>query len=215
MKIAPSLLSADFSNLSRDLQEIEKLGVDYLHIDMMDGMFVSNLSFGPLVMEGIRPISNLVFDCHLMIVEPERYIDDVAAAGADIITVHIEATNHIHRVIQQIKDHGKKAGIAINPGTPVEALKSIIDMVDLVLVMSVNPGFGGQKFIGKSINKIKQLAEIREKEGYEFEIELDGGINAETGKECVKAGADVLVAGSYIFGSEDRSQAINSLKNIK
>lgn len=214
MKIAPSLLSADFSNLTKDLAEIEKLDVDYLHIDMMDGMFVSNISFGPMIMKAIRPKSNLVFDCHMMILEPERYIDDVVSAGADIITVHVEATNHIHRVIQQIKYHGKKAGVSINPGTPVEAILPVIELVDLVLVMSVNPGFGGQKFIPSVLDKIERLAEIRKDFNYHYEIEVDGGVNADTAKLCLDAGADVLVAGSYIFASENRAQAIESLRKL-
>ncbi|MGX7348783.1 ribulose-phosphate 3-epimerase [Dolosicoccus paucivorans] len=212
MKIAPSMLSADFANLLDDIKEIEALGVEYLHIDLMDGMFVPNISFGPMVFEALRPHTDLVFDCHLMIQEPERYVEQVADAGADIITVHVEATDHIHRVMQQIKDLGKKAGIVLNPGTPLSAIESVLNLADLVLVMSVNPGFGGQTFIPESLDRIRQLDQWRKERGYHYEIEVDGGVNAETGPQCLDAGADVLVAGSYIFGHKNRKEAIESLR---
>lgn len=213
MKVAPSILSADFSKLGADLVDIVSNGADYIHIDMMDGNFVPNLSFGPMVMNSIRHLTDKTFDCHLMIEEPERYIELVAESGADIISVHVEATKHIHRVIQQIKQTGKKAGVVINPGTPVEAIEAVLSDVDLVLVMTVNPGFGGQTFIPSSLNKIKQLKALREKNNYNYEIEVDGGINEDTSKKCLDAGADVLVAGSYIFSHNNRKEAIDSLRN--
>ncbi|MGO3212480.1 MAG: ribulose-phosphate 3-epimerase [Ruoffia tabacinasalis] len=213
MKVAPSILSADFSKLGDDLVDIVSNGADYIHIDMMDGNFVPNLSFGPMVMKFIRPLTDKTFDCHLMIEEPERYIELVAESGADIISVHVEATKHIHRVIQQIKQTGTKAGVVINPGTPVGAIEAVLADVDLVLVMTVNPGFGGQTFIPSSLNKIKQLKALREENNYNYEIEVDGGINEETSKKCLEAGADVLVAGSYIFSHNNRKEAIDSLRN--
>lgn len=213
MKVAPSILSADFSKLGADLVDIVSNGADYIHIDMMDGNFVPNLSFGPMVMNSIRHLTDKTFDCHLMIEEPERYIELVAESGADIISVHVEATKHIHRVIQQIKQTGKKAGVVINPGTPVEAIEAVLSDVDLVLVMTVNPGFGGQTFIPSSLNKIKQLKALREENNYNYEIEVDGGINEDTSKKCLEAGADVLVAGSYIFSHNNRKEAIDSLRN--
>ena len=213
MKVAPSILSADFSKLGDDLVDIVSNGADYIHIDMMDGNFVPNLSFGPMVMKSIRPLTDKTFDCHLMIEEPERYIELIAESGADIISVHVEATKHIHRVIQQIKQTGTKAGVVINPGTPVEAIEAVLADVDLVLVMTVNPGFGGQTFIPSSLNKIKQLKALREENNYNYEIEVDGGINEDTSKNCLEAGADVLVAGSYIFSHNNRKEAIDSLRN--
>ncbi|MGO1821885.1 MAG: ribulose-phosphate 3-epimerase [Ruoffia tabacinasalis] len=213
MKVAPSILSADFSKLGADLVDIVSNGADYIHIDMMDGNFVPNLSFGPMVMKFIRPLTDKTFDCHLMIEEPERYIELVAESGADIISVHVEATKHIHRVIQQIKQTGTKAGVVINPGTPVGAIEAVLADVDLVLAMTVNPGFGGQTFIPSSLNKIKQLKALREENNYNYEIEVDGGINEETSKKCLEAGADVLVAGSYIFSHNNRKEAIDSLRN--
>ncbi|TLQ40048.1 ribulose-phosphate 3-epimerase [Ruoffia tabacinasalis] len=213
MKVAPSILSADFSKLGADLVDIVSNGADYIHIDMMDGNFVPNLSFGPMVMKSIRPLTDKTFDCHLMIEEPERYIELVAESGADIISVHVEATKHIHRVIQQIKQTGTKAGVVINPGTPVGAIEAVLADVDLVLVMTVNPGFGGQTFIPSSLNKIKKLKALREENNYKYEIEVDGGINEDTSKKCLEAGADVLVAGSYIFSHNNRKEAIDSLRN--
>lgn len=206
--IAPSLLAANFNKLEEELKEIKKYGAKYIHLDVMDGLFVPNISFGLPVIESIRKNSDLVFDVHLMINEPERYIDDFCKAGADILTVHIESTKHIHRVIQKIKSNNIKAGIAINPGTPISSIKEIIDMVDMVLVMTVNPGFGGQKFIKSTLNKIKEI-----RNNYpDIDIEVDGGINDETAKLVKKAGANILVAGSYIF-SGDYKNKIEALKN--
>ena len=212
MKIAPSMLSANFATLADEIKEIEAAGADYLHIDVMDGTFVPNISFGPMVFGALRPMTNLVFDCHLMVQDPERYVEATAQAGADIITVHYEATKHIHRVIQQIKSLGKKAGVVINPGTPVSALDSVLPEVDLVLIMTVNPGFGGQSFIESTLTKIAKLKALREEHQYHYEIEVDGGVNAETGRKCLDAGADILVAGSYIFNQTDRKAAIDSLR---
>lgn len=212
MKIAPSMLSANFAKLQDEINEIESLGAEYLHIDLMDGQFVANISFGPMVYQALRPHSNLVFDVHMMIQDPERYIEDVAKAGADIISVHVEATRHLHRCIQLIQKAGKKVGLVINPGTPVSSLEAVLGLADLVLVMTVNPGFGGQAFLPETLEKIKQLKNLRETQGYRYEIEVDGGINEETGRLCIEAGADVLVAGSYIFNHQDRSKAMAALR---
>lgn len=212
MKIAPSILSADFANLAHDIQLVEKAGADYIHVDVMDGHFVPNITIGPAVVAAIRPVTKLPLDCHLMIEKPENYIPDFAKAGADIINVHVEATPHIHRALQMIKNANVKAGVTINPGTPVAAIQHVLQMADLVLVMTVNPGFGGQAFIPEAVEKVKELKALKEEFGYHYEIEVDGGIVPETAKICQAAGADVFVAGSYIYNAPDPEDRIATLK---
>lgn len=211
-KIAPSILSANFARLQEEINEVEQLGVDYLHIDVMDGHFVPNITIGPLVVEAIKPITKLPLDVHLMIENPDKYIHTFVKAGASIITVHQEACTHLHRTIQQIKKHDVKAGVSLNPATPISTIQHILPDVDLVLIMTVNPGFGGQIFIREMVPKIEALAQIRNDYHYDFLIEVDGGINEKTAFTCAKAGADILVAGSAIFGQEDRKHAIHTIR---
>ncbi|HEX4113713.1 MAG TPA: ribulose-phosphate 3-epimerase [Stellaceae bacterium] len=199
VRIAPSILSADFSRLGDEVEAITKAGADYIHVDVMDGHFVPNLTIGPVVVKALRKHSPLPFDCHLMIAPADPYIPDFAAAGADIITVHPEAGPHLHRSIELIKHHGKKAGVALNPATPIEAIEHVLDIVDLVLVMSVDPGFGGQSFIADAIGKIRTLRRRLDTMGRAVDLEVDGGINPETARLAVAAGADVLVAGTATF----------------
>ncbi len=207
--IAPSILSADFSKLGDELKSVEQGGADWIHVDVMDGHFVPNLTIGPLVVQSIRPRTKLPLDCHLMVSRPEDWISPFAKAGADIITVHAEATPHLDRLIHQIKETGCKAGVSINPATSLSVLEEVLHLVDLVLVMSVNPGFGGQKFIESSVSKIERLRDARE--NHKFLIEVDGGVTDENAGRLAAAGTDVFVAGSAIFGKKDRAAAISAL----
>ena len=212
--VSPSLLSADFGNLQRDIEMINTSEADWFHLDIMDGMFVPNISFGFPVIKHIKKHAKKPLDVHLMIVDPDRYIDDFYNAGADILTVHYETCNHLHRTVQNIKSKGMKAGVSLNPHTPVHLLKDIISDVDLVLIMSVNPGFGGQKFIPNSIEKIKELKQLITDKKSNALIEVDGGVDNSNAKTLIDAGCDVLVAGSYIFGADDQMETIKGLKNI-
>lgn len=206
--IAPSLLSADFLNLEKEVRLINESRAEWLHLDIMDGRFVPNISFGLPVVEAVHKVSDKFLDVHLMIEEPEKYITAFGKAGADLLSLHYEATRHLHRAMQQIRDAGMKAGVVLNPATPVELLTDILPYLDFVLLMSVNPGFGGQKFIPQILKKTERLSTMIKEGGYDVLIEVDGGVNAVTGPELFAAGADALVAGSYVFGSEDPKAAI-------
>lgn len=209
--VAPSVLSADFLHLERDIQMLNESEAQWIHLDIMDGRFVPNISFGMPIVSAVSSITEKVCDVHLMIEEPEKYIEAFAKAGADVLTLHYEATRHLHRAMQQVRDAGMKAGVVLNPATPVELLRDVLPYLDLVLLMSVNPGFGGQKFIPQILDKTKRLRRMIDEGGYDVLIEVDGGVNAETGPQLVEAGADALVAGSYVFGSNDPAAAISSL----
>jgi ribulose-phosphate 3-epimerase len=212
IKIAPSILSADFSILAEEVHKVEAAGADLLHIDIMDGHFVPNITFGPPIVAAIRKTTKLPFDVHLMIANPQDFIDAFVKAGADIITVHVEAAPHLHRVIQKIKEHGIKAGVVLNPATPLSSIEEILPSVDMVLLMSVNPGFGGQKFIPSTLAKIKRLKQMITEQNLAVDIEVDGGVNNETVKEIIEAGANILVAGSAVYGAKDTQKAICELR---
>ena len=213
-KVAPSLLSADFLHLQQDIEMINNSEADWLHLDIMDGVFVPNISFGFPVIEAVGSICKKPLDVHLMIVEPQKFINEVAGAGAYLMNVHYEACTHLHRTIYAIKDAGMKTGVTLNPHTPVELLEDIIADVDMVLLMSVNPGFGAQKFIEHSIDKVTRLKQMITSKGLDTLIEIDGGVNLETGKRLLQAGADVLVAGNFVFKAKDPIQTIKDLKDI-
>jgi len=212
--MAPSILSADFSRLGEEIRAVENAGADIIHIDVMDGHFVPNITIGPLVVASVRKITDLPLDVHLMIEDADRYIDDFAKAGADWITVHVEACPHLHRTVSRIKELGKKAGAVLNPATPLGTLDEILADVDLVMLMSVNPGFGGQSFIRSSLNKIKTLKNMIEDRGLEVGIEVDGGVSPATIKDVAGAGANIFVAGSAVFGQQDYAKEIMEMKDI-
>lgn len=214
IRIAPSILSADFARLGEEIRAIDHAGADYIHIDVMDGHFVPNLTIGPCVIKDLRPHSTLPFDVHLMIEPADPYLEDFAQAGADIITVHLEASAHTHRSVQAIKALGKKAGVSLTPTTPPEALEYMLDMLDLILVMSVNPGFGGQSFIPSQLDKIAAIRRMIDASGRSIDLEVDGGVNAQTARQVIAAGADVLVAGSAVFtgNAENYATNINTLR---
>ena len=212
LELSPSLLSADFTNLKSEMEVLDKNGVKYLHLDVMDGMFVPNISFGPMIIKQLRPLTNMIFDVHLMIEDPDRYVQNFKDAGADILTVHYEACKHLHRTVSYIKSLGMKAGVSLNPATNIDVLDYVLEDLDLVLIMSVNPGFGGQSFIPSAIDKIKNLkAKIRER-NLNVIVEVDGGVKTTNVKDVIKAGADLIVSGSDVFA--DKENRIRAYKEI-
>lgn len=216
IKVAPSILSADFAALGNEIKDVERGGADCIHIDVMDGHFVPNITIGPLIVEAVRPVTDLPLDVHLMIEEPDRYIPAFAKAGADILSVHAEACPHLHRIIQLIKEQGVKAGVVLNPHTPVQVIEHVFDDLDLVLLMTVNPGFGGQKFIHSVLPKIKEVKRMADEKGKkDLLIEVDGGVNKETAPLVIEAGANLLVAGSAVYGQSDRKKAISEIRGSK
>lgn len=212
VKLAPSILSADFSCLGEQVRTVEEAGVEYLHIDVMDGHFVPNITIGPLVVKALRPKSNLIFDVHLMIEHADKYIEEFVKAGADLISVHAEACPHLHRSIQNIKSCGVKAAVALNPATPLTYVEYVLDNLDMVLLMTVNPGFGGQQFIPEVLPKITELRKMIDSRGLNIEIQVDGGVKPENAYQIVEAGATVLVAGSSVFGAESIPEAVRTLR---
>lgn len=214
IKVAPSILSADFSQLANEIIKIEEAGADWVHIDVMDGHFVPNLTFGPPVVAAIRKVTKLPFDVHLMVTNPQDLIEPFIKAGADIITVHAETAPHLHRLLQTIKEHGKKAGVSLNPSTPLAVVEEVLDDLDMILIMSVNPGFGGQKFIPGAIDKVRRLRAKIEQRKLAMDIEVDGGINANTARQVIAAGATILVAGSAVYGAPDITQAIKAIRGL-
>lgn len=212
IKIAPSILSADFSRLAEDVQRVQQGGADYLHIDVMDGHFVPNITIGPLVVAGLRPYTSLFFDVHLMIEHPDRYVDDFVKAGADMLTVHVEATRHLDRTLRLIRERGVRCGLALNPATPLGEIEYVLPLLDQILLMTVNPGFGGQRFIEEVVSKITSLRSLLNERQMDLDIEVDGGICAENIRRTVEAGANVLVAGSAVFGAPDPGRAVQILR---